>query len=171
MDGAEGRPVPEVAVVTSEEGVIQSIALGRKHPNRPRARHTGPFSAEILLSESGPQALHAERQRLLLWREPVDVGEDPTGPEDIGQFAGVISAQVQAHDPVGQDEWGVAIGELLSPAWRIARQLTPQGLAEMKERMPYADLTEFAANPEVDKLLDLYTVDMLVQYVSSKLAA
>ena len=50
-------------------------------------------------------------------------------------------------------------------------KLTPRGLAEMQERMPFADLSTFAANPEVDKLLDLYTVDMLVQYVSSKLAA
>ncbi len=50
-------------------------------------------------------------------------------------------------------------------------KLTPKGLSEMQERMPYADLSSFAANPEVDKLLDLYTVDMLVQYVASKLAA
>jgi acyl carrier protein len=50
-------------------------------------------------------------------------------------------------------------------------KLTPKGLTEMKQRMPYADLSGFEANPEVDKLLDLYTVDMLVQYVSSKLSA
>ena len=50
-------------------------------------------------------------------------------------------------------------------------KLTPKGLTEMKQRMPYADLSEFEANPEVDKLLDLYTVDMLVQYVPSKLSA
>src|SRR5262249_56595990 len=41
----------------------------------------------------------------------------------------------------------------------------------MKQRMPYADLGGFEANPEVDKLLDLYAVDMLEQYVSSKLSA
>ena len=41
----------------------------------------------------------------------------------------------------------------------------------MKQRTPYADLSGFEANPEVDKLLDRYTVDMLVQYVSSKLSA
>ena len=50
-------------------------------------------------------------------------------------------------------------------------KLTAKGLDELKTRMPYADLTAFAANPEVDKIGDLYTVDMLVQYVSSKLAA
>jgi acyl carrier protein len=50
-------------------------------------------------------------------------------------------------------------------------KLTPTGLTEMKQRMPYADPGGFGANPEVDKLLELYTVDMLVQYVSSKLSA
>ena len=50
-------------------------------------------------------------------------------------------------------------------------KLTPKGLDEIKQRMPYADLAEFSANPEVDKLFDLYTVDMLVQYVSTKLGA
>jgi acyl carrier protein len=50
-------------------------------------------------------------------------------------------------------------------------KLTAKGLAELKQRMPFADLTEFSANPEVEKILDLYTVDMLVQYVASKLSA
>ena len=50
-------------------------------------------------------------------------------------------------------------------------KLTPNGLTEMKQRMPHADLSGFEANPEVDKLLDRYTVDMLVQYVSGKLSA
>ena len=50
-----------------------------------------------------------------------------------------------------------------------AGKLTEKGLAEIQGRMPYADLTEFSTNPEVDRLFDLYTVDMLVQYVSSKL--
>jgi acyl carrier protein len=50
-------------------------------------------------------------------------------------------------------------------------KLTPKGLAEMKQRLPFADLSEFETNPEVDKLLDLYTVDMLVNYVASKLSA
>lgn len=50
-------------------------------------------------------------------------------------------------------------------------RLTSKGLAEIKQRMPFADLTEFEKNPELDKLFDLYTVDTLVQYVSSKLQA
>ena len=47
-------------------------------------------------------------------------------------------------------------------------RLTPKGLAEIQARMPYADLSEFAKDPELEKLFDLYTVDTLVQYVASK---
>jgi acyl carrier protein len=50
-------------------------------------------------------------------------------------------------------------------------KLTEKGLLELKQRMPYADLTGFANDPDVEKILDLYTVDMLVQYVAGKLAA
>jgi hypothetical protein len=50
-------------------------------------------------------------------------------------------------------------------------KLTAKGLDELKARMPYADLTAFSANPEVEKMGDLYTVDMLVHYVQSKLSA
>jgi acyl carrier protein len=50
-------------------------------------------------------------------------------------------------------------------------KLTAKGLEELKERMPYADLTAFSTDPDVEKILDLYTVDMLVQYVAAKLAA
>ena len=50
-------------------------------------------------------------------------------------------------------------------------KLTAKGLDELKSKMPYADLTEFSKNPDVEKMGDLYTVDMLVHYVSSKLSA
>lgn len=50
-------------------------------------------------------------------------------------------------------------------------KLTEKGLAEIQQRMPYADLTEFSKSPELEKLFDLYTVDMLVKYVATKLEA
>src|ERR1700682_2818182 len=40
-------------------------------------------------------------------------------------------------------------------------KLTAKGLEELKSRMPFADLSSFEANPEVEKIADLYTVDML----------
>jgi len=50
-------------------------------------------------------------------------------------------------------------------------KLTVKGIDELKTRMPYADLSEFASDPDVEKIGDLYTVDMLVHYVASKLCA
>jgi acyl carrier protein len=51
-----------------------------------------------------------------------------------------------------------------------AGKLTAKGIEELKARMPFADLSSFAVDPDVDKIADLYTVEMLVQYVQSKLA-
>lgn len=50
-------------------------------------------------------------------------------------------------------------------------KLTEKGVAEIQARMPYADLTEFAQDPELEKLFDLYTVETLVKYVAGKLEA
>ena len=49
-------------------------------------------------------------------------------------------------------------------------RLTERGIAELKAKMPYADLSAFEADPDVEKILDLYTVDTLVKYVETKLA-
>lgn len=57
------------------------------------------------------------------------------------------------------------------PEWIADGKLTSKGVDELKSRLPYADIAKFEADPAVDKIGDLYTVDMLVQYVQSKLAA
>ena len=57
------------------------------------------------------------------------------------------------------------------PEWIADGKMTDKGLTELKARLPFADLSKFEADPDVEKLADLYTVDMLVQYVQSKLAA
>ena len=46
--------------------------------------------------------------------------------------------------------------------------VTPKGLAELKTRMPYADLKKFEADPKFENLGDLFTVDLIVRYVKSK---
>ncbi|MEA3367876.1 MAG: acyl carrier protein, partial [Planctomycetota bacterium] len=48
-------------------------------------------------------------------------------------------------------------------------KLTAKGVEELKSRMPHADLSEFAKNPNVDDIADLFTVDMIVGYIESKL--
>ena len=48
-------------------------------------------------------------------------------------------------------------------------KMTAAGLAKLKEKMPYADLTEFEKNPVIGNFANLFTVEMLVNYVSDKL--
>ena len=50
-------------------------------------------------------------------------------------------------------------------------RVTDKGLAELRERMPFADLSQFEKNPEVSKLSDLFTVDLITRYIQGKLAA
>ncbi len=48
--------------------------------------------------------------------------------------------------------------------------MTAVGLAELEKQMPYADLTEFKKDPRIDKIEDLFTVDLIVSYLQSKVA-
>jgi len=44
------------------------------------------------------------------------------------------------------------------------------GIAELKSRMPFADLTKFEANPSVQNFANTLTVEDMVRYVESKVA-
>src|SRR5438067_13673023 len=48
-------------------------------------------------------------------------------------------------------------------------KVTDKGLAELRARMPYADLSKFEKNPEVRAISDLFTVDMITRYIQGKL--
>jgi acyl carrier protein len=43
------------------------------------------------------------------------------------------------------------------------------GLAELREKMPYADLSEFSKDPRLEKMEDLFTVELIVKYLQRKL--
>lgn len=48
-------------------------------------------------------------------------------------------------------------------------KLTQKGLDELKKRMPHTDISKFAADPNVNKIGDLFTVQVLVDFVAAKL--
>jgi len=50
-------------------------------------------------------------------------------------------------------------------------KVTDAGLAELKKRMPFADLTKFEANPVVQEFGNLLTVSDMCRYVESKVGA
>ena len=48
-------------------------------------------------------------------------------------------------------------------------RVTEKGLAELKAKMPFADLSEFEKNPEVSQISDLFTVELITRYIQGKL--
>ena len=50
-------------------------------------------------------------------------------------------------------------------------KLTEKGLAELRDKMPHTDLTEFEKDPDINKMGDLFTVNAIVNYVENKLNA
>ena len=50
-------------------------------------------------------------------------------------------------------------------------RVTPKGLDELRQRMPFADLSKFEQSPEVGNLSELFTVDLITRYIQGKLVA
>jgi acyl carrier protein len=48
--------------------------------------------------------------------------------------------------------------------------ITPDGVAELKKRMPFSDFTEFDKNPSMESAQSLLNVDTIVNYIESKLS-
>jgi acyl carrier protein len=48
-------------------------------------------------------------------------------------------------------------------------KFTASGLAELQKRMPHTDISAFQNNPDINKLGDLFTVDSIVNYITSRL--
>lgn len=47
-------------------------------------------------------------------------------------------------------------------------KMTSAGVEELRRRMPFANLDEFAANPQIKDFGNLFTVDMICGYIESK---
>ncbi len=60
---------------------------------------------------------------------------------------------------------------LNNPEYVDNGKMTEKGLAELKEKMPHADFSDFEANPTVDEMPNLFRVKTIVNYVNLKVAA
>ena len=48
-------------------------------------------------------------------------------------------------------------------------KLTEKGLAELKEKMPHTDISDFESDPDVNKMADLFTVSSVVNFIDIKI--
>ena len=57
---------------------------------------------------------------------------------------------------------------LNNPEFIQSGKLSPKGLAQLKERMPHADFSEFEKDPDVNKMAELFKVQTIVNYIVTK---
>ena len=57
---------------------------------------------------------------------------------------------------------------LTSSKFVTGGKVTPEGVEELKKRMPWANLAKFEENPNVQSFGDLLTVNDLCRYIQSK---
>ena len=48
--------------------------------------------------------------------------------------------------------------------------VTDSGIAELREKMPHADVDKFAADPKVENIQEMFTVNMICKFLEAKLA-
>lgn len=48
--------------------------------------------------------------------------------------------------------------------------VTPEGIEELRKRLPYANIDKFAADPKVENIEELFTVQMMVNFLNKKLS-
>jgi acyl carrier protein len=113
--------------------------------------------------------------------EALNVGEDEITPGATLQ--GDLGAEsIDFLDIIFrlEREFGVQIprGELFpesifqgNPEFVQNGRITEAGLAELRARMPFADLNEFEKSPELNHIGDLFTVDLIARYIQAKVGA
>lgn len=60
---------------------------------------------------------------------------------------------------------------LSNPEYIEAGKLTSEGLTALKKAMPHADFADFEGDPDITKMPNLFTVQTIVKYLTTKLAA
>ena len=60
---------------------------------------------------------------------------------------------------------------LNNPDYVDGDRMTPAGLERLTAAMPHADFSEFAKEPAISKMPELFTVNTIVNYVEGKVAA
>ncbi len=103
-----------------------------------------------------------------------EVTEEATLMGDLGaesiDFLDIVFRLEKAFGiKVPREELFPAENLLNNPDYISNGKLTAKGLQEFKARMPHTDFSEFEADPDVNRLSDLFTVRSVVNFVESKL--
>src|SRR3972149_6835637 len=105
--------------------------------------------------------------------EPEEVTEDATLTGDLGaesiDFLDIVFRLEKAFNikiPRGE----LFPDNLNNPEFVQGGKLTPAGLKMLKERMPHADFSDFEKDPDISKMIEMFKVQTIVNYVKTKVA-
>ncbi|HDS83644.1 MAG TPA: acyl carrier protein [Phycisphaerales bacterium] len=90
------------------------------------------------------------------------------GAESIDFLDIVFRLEKAFNIKVPREELFPAEGVLNNPEYVSGGKVTEKGLAELRAKMPHTDLSEFEADPDVNKIADLFTVQAIVNFIESK---
>jgi acyl carrier protein len=90
------------------------------------------------------------------------------GAESIDFLAIVFKLEQAFGFKIGQGE---LFPENVTQDPRYVRdgKVTPEGLAALQQRLPHADFSAFANDPQVGRVGEIFTVDTIVNFVERKL--
>jgi acyl carrier protein len=102
-----------------------------------------------------------------------DVTPDATLMGDLGaesiDFLDIVFRLEKAFSiKVPREELFPAEAVLNHPEFVSGGKVTAAGLAELRAKMPHTDLSEFEADPDVNKIADLFTVQAIVNFIDGK---
>jgi len=102
-----------------------------------------------------------------------EITQDATLMGDLGaesiDFLDIVFRLEKAFNvKVQREELFPAEAVLSNPEYVSGGKVTAKGLAELKAKMPHTDLTDFEADPDVNKIADLFTVQAIVNFIDGK---
>ena len=105
-----------------------------------------------------------------------EVTQEATLMGDLGaesiDFLDIVFRLEKTFDiKVPREELFPAESMLNNPEYVNNGKLTDKGLAEFKAKMPHSDFSDFEADPDVNKIADLFTVEAIVNFIEDKLSA
>ena len=86
-------------------------------------------------------------------------------------FLDIVFRLEKAFDvKIPREELFPAENIISNPEYIDNGKVTEKGLEIFKEQMPHTDFSDFAADPDVNKIADLFTVNSVVNFIELKLS-
>jgi len=106
--------------------------------------------------------------------DEADVTPDATLRQDLGaesiDFLDIVFRLEKAFN-IKIDRGELFPENLLNdPRYVQGGKVTPEGIAELRKRLPNSDFSALEANPAIENTQSLFTVDAVVKFIQSKVA-